>query len=91
LLAEEERAERVARIVQTLDWKSPWFAVAAIGKEGTWAVAQQVMSYLDALREAEAEAKSAAMAAVPVVAVVHVSVEEPNNVDASITSESGNV
>ncbi len=91
LLAEEERAERVARIVQTLDWKSPWFAVAAIGKEGTWAVAQQVMSYLDALREAEAEAKSAAMAAVPVVAVDHVTVEEPNNVDASITSESGNV
>ncbi|MGQ0799566.1 MAG: GTPase ObgE [Pseudomarimonas sp.] len=69
LLAEEERAERVERILQALDWKAPWFAVAAIGKEGTWAVAQQVMSHLDALRVAEAEAKSEAMAEVQATAV----------------------
>ncbi len=62
LLPEDQREERTAAIIAALDWTAPWFAVAAIGKEGTWTVAQQVMSYLNALREAEAEARAAAAA-----------------------------
>ncbi len=63
LLPEDERAARAAEIIAELDWQAPWFPVAAIAKDGTWAVAQQVMAYLDALREVEADAGEAATAA----------------------------
>ncbi len=56
LLPEDERAARADAIIQALNWQAPWFPVAAISKEGTWTVAQQVMSHLDALRAAETEA-----------------------------------
>jgi len=62
LLPEGQREARAADIIAALDWKAPWFPIAAIGKDGTWAVAQQVMSYLNALREAEAEAQEEAAA-----------------------------
>jgi GTP-binding protein len=52
LVPEEERDARVAAVVSSLGWTAPWFAVAAISKEGTWPICQQAMIYLESLRPA---------------------------------------
>lgn len=52
LLPEDERQARAARIVQDLGWTAPWFVVSAIGREGTWQVAQKVFEFLDGQRQA---------------------------------------
>lgn len=62
LLSEDERAGRAAEIIEALDWQAPWFAIAAIAKEGTWPVCQQVMRFLDRLREEAAESAAEASA-----------------------------
>jgi len=70
VLPEDQRTARAQAIIAALDWQAPWFAVAAISKEGTWAVAQQVMSFLDAQRALDAErAMDQALANVPAVEV----------------------
>jgi GTP-binding protein len=47
---EEERDERAQAVIARLGWTQPWFVIAAISKEGTWPICQQVMRYLEALR-----------------------------------------
>ena len=41
-LDEEARDERVAAIVEALDWKAPWFAVSAVSGLGTRELAQRI-------------------------------------------------
>jgi GTP-binding protein len=50
LVMEEERDERAQAVIARLGWTQPWFVIAAISKEGTWPICQQVMRYLEALR-----------------------------------------
>jgi GTP-binding protein len=56
LLPEDERQARAAGVVAALDWTSPWFAVSALAKQGTWTVAQKVFEFLDSQRQAALEA-----------------------------------
>ena len=46
-LPADEIAERVARIVEKIEWTGPVFAVSAIAKEGTQALCQSMMDYLN--------------------------------------------
>lgn len=46
-LPSEEIAERVARIVEQIEWQGPVFAISAIAKEGTQALCQSMMDYLN--------------------------------------------
>jgi GTP-binding protein len=48
LLDEDTRLSRGEAVIAALGWKAPWFLVAAISREGTWPVAQQVMEFFDA-------------------------------------------
>jgi GTPase involved in cell partitioning and DNA repair len=43
LLPDDEREARVRAIIDALGWTAPWFAVAAISKDGTWPICQQAM------------------------------------------------
>ncbi len=54
-LLEEEREERVREVVERLDWKGPVFVISALESEGTEALSQAIMRYLDerAVRIAE--------------------------------------
>lgn len=54
-LLEEEREERVRHVVERLDWKGPVFVISALESEGTEALSQAIMRYLDerAVRIAE--------------------------------------
>ncbi|MCK7593212.1 Obg family GTPase CgtA [Pseudomarimonas salicorniae] len=56
LIPEDEREVRIADLLERLEWKSPWYAIAAISREGTERICQDVMKALDAQREAEHEA-----------------------------------
>ncbi len=53
LLPADEREERAAKLVAKLDWRGPVYAISAIAGEGTKRLAQDVMSYLEGLREPE--------------------------------------
>lgn len=55
LLAEDERASRIDRIVQTLGWGGPLYTISAVSGEGTDKLCQDVMVYLERLREARME------------------------------------
>lgn len=57
LMFEDEAAGRAAQIVAELGWDQPWFLVSALGREGTWPIMLEVMSFLDRQRIAEAEAR----------------------------------
>ncbi len=54
-LLEEEREERVRQVVERLGWKGPVFVISALESEGTEALSQAIMRYLDerAVRIAE--------------------------------------
>lgn len=56
LLPEGERQARVDAVLAALAWQAPAFAIAALAKEGTWAVCLRVMEALDALRAQAREA-----------------------------------
>lgn len=58
LLPEDERQARAEAVVSALDWQAPWFVVSAIGREGTWTVAQKVFEFLDREREAALEVQA---------------------------------
>jgi GTPase len=50
LMPEEEREARVAGIIEKLGWNGPWFATAAISKQGTWDICLKAMEFLEGLR-----------------------------------------
>ncbi len=54
-LLDDEREERVRQVVERLDWKGPVFVISALESEGTEALSQAIMRYLDerAVRIAE--------------------------------------
>src|SRR5690606_10582050 len=54
---EDEAPAAAAQIVAELGWEQPWFLVSALGREGTWPIMLEVMTFLDRLRMAEAEAE----------------------------------
>ncbi len=62
LVPEEERDERCNAVIEALGWQGPVFRVAAISKDGTEAVCQAVMRYIEERREAEAEDEELALA-----------------------------
>jgi Obg family GTPase CgtA len=57
LMFEDEARAAAAQIVAELGWERPWFLVSALGREGTWPIMLEVMTFLDRLRMAEAEAE----------------------------------
>ncbi|TLX53770.1 GTPase ObgE [Stutzerimonas nosocomialis] len=63
-LLEEEQEERKRRVIERLDWKGPVFVISALEREGTEALSQAIMRYLDerALRIAEEPAFAEALA-----------------------------
>ncbi|MFC2973773.1 Obg family GTPase CgtA [Azotobacter bryophylli] len=54
-LLDEEREERLCAVIERLDWKGPVYVISALEREGTEALCQDIMRYLDerALRIAE--------------------------------------
>lgn len=54
-LLDEEREERLRAVIERLDWKGPVYVISALEREGTEALCQDIMRYLDerALRIAE--------------------------------------
>lgn len=46
-LLDDEREERVRQVVERLDWKGPVFVISALEREGTDALSQAIMRYLD--------------------------------------------
>lgn len=46
-LLDEEREERMRQVVERLDWKGPVFVISALESDGTEALAQAIMRYLD--------------------------------------------
>jgi len=48
LLADEQREERCATIVNALDWQGPVYTISALQKEGTEALMYDILEYLEA-------------------------------------------
>ncbi len=55
LMFEDEAKSAAEAIVAELGWTAPWYLVSAIGREGTWPIMLAVQTFLDRLREEEAE------------------------------------
>lgn len=53
LVAPEERESRCRAIIDALDWQGPVYRISALSHEGTSALMQEVMAYLDRVRAAE--------------------------------------
>jgi GTP-binding protein len=58
LLPQKERERKVKAIVKALKWKGPVYGVSALTADGTKRLVQDVMSYLEAEREARATAEA---------------------------------
>jgi GTP-binding protein len=56
LLLEEEQQEAAQAIIDELGWKDRWYLVSALGRENTWPIMLDVMSFFDSLKLAEHEA-----------------------------------
>ena len=63
-LLDDEREERLRAVVEQLDWKGPVFVISALEREGTEALSQAIMRYMDerAERIEEDEAYAAELA-----------------------------
>jgi len=59
LLLEDEQQAAVKAVLEELDWKDRWYLVSAIGREGTWPIMLDVMTFFDRQREAALEAERA--------------------------------
>ena len=46
-LLDDERDERLCAVVERLDWKGPVFVISALEREGTEALSQAIMRYMD--------------------------------------------
>jgi GTP-binding protein len=57
LLPAEQRAKRTAALVKKLKWKGPVYGISALTADGTNRLVQDVMTYLEQQREAEATAE----------------------------------
>ncbi len=55
LVPEDERQKRAKALVRRLKWKSPWFVVSAISREGTWQVCLKIQEFFDRQRAESAE------------------------------------
>jgi GTP-binding protein len=55
LLPEDERDKRAKALVRKLKWKSPWFAVSAIARDGTWPVCLKIQDFFDRLKSEAVE------------------------------------
>ncbi len=51
LLPEEEREERCQALIDTLNWQGPVYRIAAISREGTLQVMQDIMQHLERQQE----------------------------------------
>jgi GTP-binding protein len=58
LLPADERAARMAKLVKRLKWKGPVYGISALASDGTQRLAQDVMVFLEKLREEETGAAS---------------------------------
>jgi len=56
LLLEEEQQAEAQAIIDELGWKDRWYLVSAIGRENTWPIMLEVMSFFDQLKQAAQEA-----------------------------------
>ena len=56
LLLEEEQQEAAQTIIDELGWKDRWYLVSALGRENTWPIMREVMSFFDAQKQAALEA-----------------------------------
>lgn len=54
MLAEEEREEAIARIVNGLNWTGPVYAISAIKREGTEQLCYDLMQLCDEMKQAQA-------------------------------------
>ena len=63
-LLDDEREERLRAVVERLDWKGPVFVISALEREGTEALSQAIMRYMDerAIRIEEDEEYAAELA-----------------------------
>ncbi len=59
LMFEDEARERAEEVVAELGWTQPWYLVSAIGREGTWPIMLEVQTFLDRLREEQADDRRA--------------------------------
>jgi GTP-binding protein len=57
LVPPEERGARVAAIVAELGWRGPVYGISALSADGTKRLAQDVMKYLETVREGEKAAQ----------------------------------
>ncbi|MDH5784626.1 MAG: GTPase ObgE [Chromatiales bacterium] len=55
LLPEEEREAVCDDIIARLDWQGPVYRIAAISKQGTERLTQEIMKYMEEQREAQSE------------------------------------
>ena len=62
LLLEEEQQAAAQAVIDELGWTGRWFLVSAIGREGTWPIMLEVMSFFDREREDALEAAAEAAA-----------------------------
>jgi GTP-binding protein len=51
MVPEDERKERCQSVVDALDWKGPVFEIAAINKQGTQALAGEIMDFIESRAE----------------------------------------
>ncbi|GAB3386048.1 GTPase ObgE [Lysobacter fragariae] len=56
LLLEEEQQAAAQAIIDELGWKDRWYLVSAIGRENTWPIMLEVMTFFDQLKAAAQEA-----------------------------------
>ena len=56
LMFEDEAKAAAERIVAELGWDQPWYLVSALGREGTWPIMREIMTFFDQLKQAELEA-----------------------------------
>lgn len=55
LMFEDEARAAAEQVVAELGWTGPWYLVSALGREGTWPIMKDVMTFFDRQREEAAE------------------------------------
>jgi GTP-binding protein len=78
LLDEKELAEKRQAIVDGLQWTGPVYTISAISKQGTDALAQDIMQYLEVFREEQREQQEQAAGAAEAETPPH-KIDEPED------------